>query len=166
MKCRVAGLILFAGLLTLASAGSHKPSNVQFSGKAVQSAPGHRVRTAKLFVGDNRVRVEYRKGGLDIVEIYDMENQCVFFMIPAQKIYMQRDIPPGQVPNPILPSRENDPCSVMPEGECRKLASETLYGRPVSKWEVTIERKGKILHSLHWIDDDRLMSLRDVWPDG
>jgi len=166
VKDWIAGLILFAGLWTLACADGQKPPNVQFSGQAVQSASGDRVRTAKLFVGDNKVRVEYRKGGLDIVEIYDMENQCVFFMIPAQKIYMQRDIPPGQVPNPILPSRENDPCSVMPEGECRKLASETLYGRPVSKWEVTIERKGKILHSLHWIDDDRLMSLRDVWPDG
>ena len=47
-----------------------------------------------------------------------------------------------------------------------KTDSEELYGRPVSRWEMTVERKGKQLHSLHWIDDERLMSLRDVWPDG
>jgi len=161
-----AGLILFVGLWVTANAGSHTQPNVQFSGQAIQSTPDGRSRKAQLFVGDNRIRLEYRKGDLDMVKIYDMENQRVLFLVPQQKIYMQRTLPPGQAVNPMLPPRESNPCSVMPEGECKKLASETLYGRPVSNWEVTIKRKGKILHSLHWIDDVRLMSLRDVWPDG
>jgi hypothetical protein len=54
----------------------------------------------------------------------------------------------------------------MPEGQCNKLGSEALYGRPVSRWEVTVDRQGEVVRSLHWIDDDRLMSLRDMWPDG
>jgi len=166
VKYWIAGLILFTGCWTVAFAGSHKSSNVQFSGRTVQSAPDGRTRKAKLFVGDNKVRLEYRKGGLEIVEIYDMENQRLLLLVPEQKIYMQRDFPPGQVVNPILPPGESNPCSVMPEGKCKKLGDETMYGRPVSHWEVTLKRQGTTLHSLHWIDDERLMSLRDVWPDG
>ena len=161
-----AGLVLFAGLWVAAYAGGHAQSNVQFSAQTYQSAPDGRLRQASLFVGDNRIRLEYRKGGLDIVEIYDMENRRVMFLVPQQKVYMQRTLLPGQVRNPLLPAAESNPCSVMPEGECRKLGSETLDGRPVSRWEVTVMRKGKTLHSLHWIDEARLMSLRDVWPDG
>jgi hypothetical protein len=147
-------------------ANSYAQSNVQFSGQAIQSLPGGRLRKAQLFVGDNQVRLEYRRGELDMVEIYDMNNHHTLLLVPQQKVYMQRAFLPGQVVNPMLPPRDSNPCTVMPEGECKKLGSETLYGRPVSKWEVTVKRQGKMLRSLHWIDDDRLMSLRDVWPDG
>jgi len=101
-----------------------------------------------------------------MVEIYDMANPRVLLLVPKQELYMQRSLPPGQVVNPMLPPRDSNPCTVMPEGRCEKLDSEMLHGRPVSKWQVAVDQQGKTLRSLHWIDDERLMSLRDVWLDG
>ncbi len=120
----------------------------------------------RLFVGDNQVRVEYRHNELEVVEIYDMANQRVLLLVPKQKLYMQRALPPGEVINPMLAPRDNNPCAAIAQGQCEKLGSETLYGRSVSKWQVTVVAQGKTLRSLHWIDDQRLMSLRDAWPDG
>jgi len=161
-----AAIVLVAGLWMSVYTSSHAQSNVQFSGKAIQMTPDGRSRQTQLFVGDNRVRLQYRRLELDMVEIYDMQNQRVLFLVPQQKIYMLRSLPPGKMVNPMLPSRDSNPCAVMPEGQCRKLGSEALYGRPVSKWEVAIDRQGEVMRSLHWIDDERLMSLRDMWPDG
>lgn len=158
-------MVLAVGLWASGTNSSHA-SVIQFSGTAIQSAPDGRLRQSKLFVGDNRVRMGYRRDELDIVEIYDLENRRILLLVPQQKLYMQRVLPPGKMNNPLLPPADSNPCSVMSEGYCTKIASETLYGRSVSRWEVTIERKGERLKSLHWIDDERLMSLRDVWPDG
>jgi len=162
----MAGIILIGGLWGSAFSSSHAQSNIQFSGQAIQSAPDGRTRQAQLFVGDNQVRLEHRRGDLDMVEIYDMKHQRLFFLVPQQKIYMQRAMPTGQVMNPMLPPKNSNPCAAMPEGQCQKLGSEKLYGRPVSKWQVTVDRQGRKLQSLHWIDDERMMSLHDVWPDG
>ena len=162
---RVAGVILAIGMWVFGTGNSHA-SVIQFSGQAIQSAPDGRLRQARLFVGDNRVRMEYHKDELDIVEIYDLENRRILLLVPQQKLYMQRVLPPGKMNNPLLPPADSNPCSVIPEGDCKKIGSEEVYGRPVSRWEVTVERKGERLRSLHWIDDERLMSLRDVWPDG
>jgi len=141
-------------------------ANIQFSGLARQHAPDGRVREANLYVGDNQVRLEHQRGGSTVVEIYDMEHQRLLLLVPEQKIYMERELPADQMPGPLAPTESTDPCSALPGGQCKKLASETLYGRSVSRWEVRIIRDGKPLNSMHWIDDERLMSLRDVWPDG
>lgn len=161
-----ARIILIAGLWVSCYTNSHAQSNVQFSGQAIRSAPNDISRQMQLYVGDNQVRVEYRYGATDMVKIYDMANQRLLVLVPQQKIYMQRGLPSGRSVNPMLPPRDSNPCSVIPEGQCEKLGSENLFGRPVSKWEVTVDQQGKALHSLHWIDEERLMSLRDVWPDG
>lgn len=158
------------GLLCAIGLGISVPatadSNVQFSAVAVQSAPDGRSREARMFVGDNQIRMERRKGDADMVEIYDMKAQRVLLLVPGQKVYMQRDLPEGVAVNPMLPQTKSNPCSTLPGSSCRKLGSEKLYDRSVSKWEVTLVREGKTLRSLHWIDDERFMSLRDAWPDG
>jgi hypothetical protein len=161
-----AGTVLVVGLWMSGFTSSHAQSNVQFSGQAIQSAPDGRSRQAQLFVGDNQVRLDYRRGELDMVEIYDMKNQRVLLLVPQQKVYMQRGFPPGQAVNPMLPPKDSNPCAALAEGQCKKLGTEMRYGRPVSKWEVMIDQQGETLRSLHWIDDERMMSLRDVWPDG
>lgn len=141
-------------------------SNVQFSAQVVQSAPDGRSRQATLYVGDNQVRMEHRRGDADMIEIYDMNAQRVLLLVPQQKTYMQRELPEGAAVNPMLPEDKRNPCSALADSSCKQMGSESLYGRSVSKWEVSVVRQGKTRHSLHWIDDERLMSLRDVWPDG
>lgn len=148
------------------SAAASADSNVQFSAQAVQSAPDGQSRQASMYVGDNQVRMEHKRGDADMIQIYDMKSQRVLVLVPQQKVYMQRDLPDGTAVNPMLPNKKHNPCAAFPDASCKRLGAESLYSRPVSKWEVTVVREGKTLRSLHWIDDERAMSLRDAWPDG
>ena len=161
---RAGGIVCAIGfcLSAAASAGS----NVQFSAQAVQSAPDGKSRQASMYVGDNQVRMEHKRGDADMVQIYDMKSKRVLVLVPQQKVYMQRDLPEGAAVNPMLPQEKHNPCATFPDASCKQLGSESVYGRSVSKWEIAVVREGKTLRSLHWIDDERAMPLRDVWPDG
>jgi len=161
-----AGIILIVGLWVAGVESSYARPGMQFSGQARQSAPNGQTRIAKLFVGDNRIRMEYQRNERNFIEIYDLADQRIQLLVPQQKIYMQRSLPPGQLVNPLLPPVDSNPCTAIPEGRCKKLGSEIIHGRPVSRWEVTVDHQGEVFRSLHWIDDERLMSLRDVWPNG
>lgn len=160
------GMLFVAGACMAVSVAAYAQSNVQFSGQAVQSRPDGKLKQAQLYVGDNQVRLEHDRDGQAMVEIYDMKHQRALLLVPQQKVYMQRDFAPGTAGNPIVPPKDTNPCVSLPDAQCRKLGTDTLYGRSVSKWEMSIERDSKTLLSLHWIDDERHMSLRDVWPDG
>lgn len=160
------GMIVAAGTWMALSVTAHADSNVQFSALAVQSGPDGRTREARIFVGDNQVRLEHDRSGQPMVEIYDMKHRRMLLLVPQQKIYMQRDIAPGMAGNPIKPPTDSNPCASLPGAQCRQVGSDRLYGRSVSQWEMRVERDGKTLNSLHWMDDARHMSLRDVWPDG
>jgi len=141
-------------------------SNVQFSAEAVQSAPDNKSRYAQIYVGDNRVRLEYQQDKRTMVEIYDMQNQRALLLMPEQQAYMERQLPPGGIMNPMLPPKGTDPCMHMLNAQCRQLANEIMYDRPVSKWEMVVTRDGQTLRSQHWMDNERYMPLRQIWPDG
>jgi hypothetical protein len=95
-----------------------------------------------------------------------MKHQRMLLIVPEQKVYMQRDFNTGTAANPITPPTDSNPCASVPDAQCKKVGTDTLYGRAVSQWEMSVERDGETLNSLHWMDDERHMSLRDVWPDG
>ena len=141
-------------------------SNVQFSAEAVQTTPDKQTRNAQINVGDNRVRLEYRQDEQTMVEIYDMANQRALLLVPQQSGYLERKLPPGGIMNPMLPPTDASPCDQVPGAQCSKLGSETIYGRPARKWEMVVERDGQAVRSLHWIDEQRHMPLRQFWEDG
>jgi hypothetical protein len=141
-------------------------SNIQFSAQAVQSAVDGKNRNARVYVGDNQVRLEYTKDDQLMVEIYDMKNQRVLLMVPQQASYMLRRIPNGRMSNPMLPPSQSDPCSYVAAAKCMPLTNESLHGRRVTKWEMVVIREGQNLRSLHWMDDERRIPLREQWSDG
>jgi hypothetical protein len=161
-----AGTLLAAGLGLFGLATVQAQSNVQFSAQTLQSSPDGKSRTAQMYVGDNQVRLEHDADGQSTVEIYDLKNQRVLLLIPDKKVYMQRDLPHSGASNPMLPPKDSNPCAALADAQCKKIGTDSLFGRSVVQWEVTVESQGKQLRSLHWIDDQRHMSLRDVWPDG
>jgi hypothetical protein len=158
---------LFAGCFCLATAaGAAPPSNVQFSAQVVKSTPEKKTQQSQIFVGDNQVRVEHQQDAQTMVQIFDMKNQRVVMLVPEQASYMERKVPvQGQV-NPMLPPTDSNPCSRAPDAQCKLLGSESLYGREVSKWEMVVSHEDKTLRSLHWMDEERHMPLREQWPDG
>jgi len=141
---------------------------VQFSAQAQQSTPDKKSRHAKIYVGDNRVRLDYRQDGKTMVEIYDIENQRALLLVPEYTIYIEQEIPPEGLRNPLLPPGDGDanPCNLAPQAECQRLGEDTLYGKQVVLWEMTIRRDDQVLRSLHWIDEQRQMLLRQLWEDG
>lgn len=162
-----AARVLLAGSLCIAaSMAPAGQSNVQFSAQAVQETTDGNNRNGRIYVGDNQVRLEYHKGELLMVEIYDMKNRRALLIVPQQETYLERSLPEAGMANPMLPPRESSPCFYVPRARCRKLEQETLYGRHASKWEMRIQQKGRELVSLHWMDDERHMPLREQWPDG
>jgi len=159
--------VLFAGCLCIASGTAvAERTNVQFSAQAVQSAADGKNRNARIFVGDNQVRLEYTKDDQLMVEIYDMKNQRVLLMVPQQSSYMQRQMPNDRMGNPMLPPSQSDPCAYVPAAKCSYLTSELMHGRKVTKWEMVVNREGQNSRSLHWIDGARHIPLREQWPDG
>jgi len=159
--------VVLAGCLCVASLTAvAERSNVQFSAQAVQSATDEQGRNTRVYVGDNQVRLEYPKDDLLMVEIYDMKNQRLLLMVPQQESYMQRQMPKGRMGNPMLPPSRSDPCAYVRDAKCSSLASETLHGRKVTKWEMVAGGEGQNLRSLHWMDDERHIPLREQWPDG
>jgi hypothetical protein len=142
------------------------PSNVQFSAQTVQSSPDKTTRHAQIYVGDNKVRLEYQQDDQKMIQIYDMKNQRALLLMPEQRSYIQRKLPKGGIANPMLPPTDTSPCAQMPGAECHKLGRETMYGRPVVEWEMVVKQDDQTLRSQHWIDAERNMPLRQVFPDG
>jgi len=163
---RMVGFVLAGLFSTSPSVVSAAGSNIQFSAQTVQSTEDGEMRTAQMYVGDNQVRMQYRQDGQEMAEIYDMKHQRALLLVPGQSTYMERRMPKGGMRNPMLPPAEVNPCSMMPNAECTQLGAESLFGRQAMKWEMVSVEEGKTLRSLHWIDVDRKMPLRNLWPDG
>ena len=155
-----AAVMLVAGL---ANAGQ---ANVQFSADAVQFGLSQTENTARIFVGDNRVRLEYRRNDKPVIEVYDLQQQRVLLLLPEQSSYMEQRVPGENMTNPLLPANGENPCAGNRNAKCNLLGSEVIHGREVKKWEMVISRDDKQLHSLHWLDVERGMPLRQIWHDG
>lgn len=153
--------------LLLFTAQPHAQGPVlEFSAEAVQMAPDNQLRTARMYVGHERVRKEYTKNGQQVVEIIDWGRGHAIILMPEQNTYMESIT---AVQTKILPRRageDTNPCLDMPSLQCRHLGQETLSGRRVDKWEMLAQRGGITERSLHWIDPQRQMPLRQILPDG
>ncbi len=161
-------VVVFAACLSVVAGNVESGrSNVQFSAETVQSSPNNKLRHAQVFVGDNQVRLEYQKDNQVAVNIYDMKNGRAIFLLPEKKAYMVRQVSQDQLGNPMLPPGDMDPCAYVTNADCRQLASETLYGRPVVQWEMTLPGvDNTTVQSQLWIDTERRMPLKQIWSDG
>jgi len=160
------GFLCAGGFWFAMGAGAAAPSNVQFSAQVVKSTPDQKTHHSEIYVGDNQVRLEYQKDSQTKVEIYDIKNQRALLLVPQQASYMERKVPQEEQTNPMLPPSDSNPCSRIRAAQCNLLATEFLYGREVSKWEMVVTHEGKTLRSLHWMDEERHTPLREQWPDG
>jgi hypothetical protein len=152
--------------LLLSAAASHAQGpELQFSADAVQMAPDKQLRNARMYVGDGRVRMEYERDGRRVAEIVDWARGRAVLVLLDQGTYMEQQAPAAAVPQQSA-GTDTNPCREAPELQCRQLGQETLFGRRVDKWEMVASQDGQAQRSLHWIDPERQMPLRQFWPDG
>ena len=135
---------------------------VEFSAEAVQRAPMSPEYHAKMYVSKDAVRTESTINDIAVVEIVNIKEQNRILFVSKEKIYMQQQRPSVDTTKDISKS----PCAKLPGTTCKKLGSETLNDRRTEKWEFSVERNGQPLRSLHWIDIENRMPIREFYPDG
>jgi hypothetical protein len=145
----------FALALTAAVPGQAL-ADTEFAAEMVQRGPDGQATTAKMYVGDKRMRTEMSHQGQDVVRIVDQERGVEWILFPEQKTYMERaSAQSGGQGTPTVEPTSADPCAGMPGMTCRKLGEETVAGRPALKWEMVASFQGQTMTSTQWLDKER-----------
>lgn len=139
---------------------------LEFSATAVQIAPGRPDVQKKMYVGKDMVRTESELNNTQLIEITKTKEQLRLFIVPSEKVYMQQK---GSGPvisvTPDKLASEN-PCAGMRDTSCKLLSTEKINNRPAEKWEFTAIQGDQVYLSLHWIDVEHRMLVREFFPDG
>lgn len=144
----------------------------QFSAEALQTAPDRPARSARMYVGADRVRMEYEQRGQRVAELVDWKQGRAVLLLLDQGTYMEQSAPAEVLGaargrgGDAGQSTENNPCQGVPGAQCRHLGQELVAGRTADKWEMLVQHEGTSERSLHWIDAQKHMPLRQFWPDG
>ncbi|RNE94211.1 hypothetical protein [Marichromatium sp. AB32] len=155
---------LGAGLAAMAQGAS---AATEFSAEMLGRAPDGQTTSGRMYVGDGRMRVEMTREGREMVRIVDRDQGREWLLLPAQRVYMERSLPPQAGNDPLpAPSAERNPCAGLPEMNCRRAGEETVGGRAAVKWEMTISRDGQTLTGAQWLDVERGLPLKYEMPDG
>lgn len=139
---------------------------MEFSAETVQTSSDERMRMAHMYVGHERVRMEYLVEGQPVAEIVDWGHGRTILLIPQQRAYIESGAAAELNKVQRRAGEDTNPCLGARELHCQHLGQQTLSGITVDKWEMTAQRDGKTERSLHWIDPQRQMPLRQFWPDG
>ena len=160
--------ICMIALLSLLMAGTTVAYEVavEFSATAVQKAPGRPDNKKQMYVGKDMVRAESMLNNTLLVEIVKTKEQLRLFLIPGEKIYMQQNSPRPDMPDLSPKPASSNPCEGMKDTSCEMLATEMINDRQAEKWEFTLKQGDQIFLSLHWIDVEHRMLVREFLPDG
>lgn len=146
---------------------------VEFSATAVQKAPDRLNYESQMYIGKDYVRTDSVVRNTNIIEIQNTKTKTKYFLLPKDKVYME-----VKLNNPNMPKVEinqnTKPCDGMVNTQCELLATESVFGRPTEKWEFIVKQPGQqssqkndqSLRSLHWIDVERRMIVREFLPNG
>jgi len=136
----------------------------QFSAEVVQRGPDGKTTTARMYVGDKRMRTEMTHQGQQVVRITDETRGVEWILFPDQKTYMERQLGAEPAAEPTA----EDLCAGLQGVTCRKLGEETVAGRPAVKWETSVSHQGKTMNSTQWVDKERgpAFILRQEASDG
>jgi hypothetical protein len=158
-----------AVLAALAAVAVQAAGQVQFSAEMVRQAPDGKTATGHMYVGDGRTRMEISQQGRDVVRISDQGRRMEYILFPADKTYLERQMPPAREGAPApdaQPSAESDPCVGVPGLTCRRVGVENVNGRPAVQWEMTMTHQGQTLTGAQWLDVERGIALKHRMPNG
>jgi len=134
----------------------------QFSADAVITIPGEPQTVSKLYVGNNVVRTDINtQNGLIIDIVFPMEGKLIK-LNPQFKQYI--NIPVRKQTND---SKLNaNPCDRLQNASCALLGEELINGLKTKKWQVITLVNNKKVKTLHWIDKQRKLAVREIFNDG
>jgi hypothetical protein len=159
------------GLLTLCAVGSYAHAQtfevpVEFKAEAVQRVPGRPDYKATMYVSKHAVRTESTLNNTPVVEITNANAMTRLVIIPGEKIYLMQKVNPQEATLANKKTDNKKPCKDLPNTTCKLIGEEKINNRQTEKWEFTSNRNGQNFRSLHWIDKERRMPIREFFPDG
>jgi hypothetical protein len=138
---------------------------VQFSAQAVQTMPNRPEMVANMYVGKNAVRTDYTANGQKVIEIVYLDQKRRVMILPDQSSYMEKI--DESVPSIDAGNKNINPCAGLNGITCKKLGTENVNGRNAVKWEMTSKQNtGREVKTLHWIDVERNMPVKEFFQDG
>jgi len=161
----ILGLIVMFTILSMNKIMAYEVA-VEFSATAVQKAPERPEHQTRMYIGIDNIRKDSTQNNIPVVEIVKLKEQVRIFLIPKDKIYMQ-------IVNPN-PSKQNQteitvsvrPCDGLPNTSCELLGKEKVNDREAEKWEFIANYEDQTFRSLHWVDVEHRMFIREFFPDG
>ncbi len=151
--------ILMVCLITYAHAGI---ADKQFSADAVITVPDAPKTSSKLYVGEDVVRTEVEtQNGLIVDIIYPLKGKLIK-LNPQLKQYVE--IPVEKQTKAI--QTKSNPCYHLQNANCVLLGDELINGHKTQKWQVITFKQGRNMRTLHWIDIDRQLAVREFFSDG
>jgi hypothetical protein len=166
---RVVAAAVLGAVVAVSGPVSAEQAEVQFAADMVRRGPDGQAMTGKMYVGDDRIRMEMSQKGREMVRISDQKRGTELVLFPAEKAYLERSSAPGAAPAappPAKPSAEADPCVGMAGMTCRRVGTEAVNGRPAVKWEMTMTDQGKTMTATQWLDAERGLPTKQVLPNG
>lgn len=154
-------VMFLIGMLLFSNAYAEQAGK-PFSATAVQLTPGGAIQT-KVYISKDAVRNEYRQNDQQVIEIiYPGENRRVL-LFPREKAYMEQLAPaaPGK-----RAAGKDSPCADLPGTVCRVIGEEKINGIDTEKWEFSRVEQGRTVQSIHWVNKQRQLPVREFFPDG
>lgn len=138
--------------------------SVEFSADAIQVSPGRPPVYSKMYVSKSAIRTEMMQQGQRVADIaYPKQGKRVLLYLD-QKTYQQQT---GLSAPPSWSGKSaKTPCEGLQNVSCEKLGKEILQKVKVEKWQVERKVNGKTFKSLHWIDTNRRLAMKEMLPDG
>lgn len=159
------GIFVLFSLLTAETSEAFDVA-IEFSATAVQIAPGQPEHQKQMYIGKDYVRTDSMFNNTTLIEIFDRKKQLRYFLIPEEKIYLQQENPGPVMPELSEEVASTKPCAGMKDTSCEMLGTEMINNRKTEKWEFTVKQGSNMQLSLHWIDVEHRMLVREFMPDG
>lgn len=141
-------------------------ATIEFSATAIQRAPGRPDYQRQMYVGQDMVRTDSLVNDIKFIEIVKQKAQKRMLLLPKDKVYMMQQ---GNNTETEIVSKKTvstKPCEGLKDTQCEMIGKENINNRQAEKWEFTVEKNEQTYRSLHWIDVERRMLVREFLPDG
>ena len=138
----------------------------EFSAEAIQLAPMRKEYRAKMYVSNDAVRTESLINNIPVVEIVNTKLNIRLLLVEKEKIYLQQQNDARMKNMVARKTKPMIPCAGMENTTCKKLTTEKIHNRETEKWQFTLADNGKTYNSLHWIDVQYRMPVREFYHNG
>jgi len=156
--------VLLTALVTNAAMGYQVA--MEFSATAVQKTPEGPEYSTRMYIGKDNIRKDSIQNNIPVVEIVKLKEQVRIFLVPEEKIYMQIANPRLEKQNIQDRTISAIPCEGLPNTRCEMLGKEEINNRGAEKWEFVATYNNQHYRSLHWVDVEHRMFVREFFPDG